>query len=91
MSTAYYICNEPSSHARRLDGNNQFYTGTCSGLGKQDTLVYKSKSAALKRLNTKNPFKCICTRLHPHACILVVEENICYFIDRDGKPVSIRS
>ena len=89
--TAYYIASAPSLDARILSRDNHFYNGySCIG-SKGDTLVYKSKSAALKRLNSNNPFKRISPFLHPAACLFVVEENINYFIDRNGKPVSIRA
>ena len=88
--TVYYICDKPSPDYRTLSGDNRFYLGySCIG-SKGDTLLYKRKSAALKRLNSRTPFKKIDAALHPHACILVIEERINYFIDRDGKPVSIR-
>lgn len=90
MTTSYYICDKPCPDYRTLGSDNLFYTGySCIGR-KSDTLVYKRKSAALKRLNTRHPLKRISDYLHPAACLLVVEDSINYFIDRNGKPVSIR-
>ena len=86
-----YIENEPNGF--RLASDNIFYEAYFGGFRSGNTLVYRSKAAALKRLNTKKPRMSLNVKLYPKACLHVYVATpgspIEYFLDREGNRVTV--
>jgi hypothetical protein len=89
MSNAIHILHRPTGNLLCEDG--YFRSGIASGMGSQDTLLYRTVGHAMRRLTTKKPGK----RIHQDVlkdCVLDVVEVSpggfkAYRLDQNGRVV----